>query len=111
MKAYDNLRIEPDEKELGMLSSKDKEIVKIKRQVLNLLIAGKAFPDLDRKLRSELTAMDGACILSADGTAVAFGAIIRSDPESSGGARGAACRTLSHYGMAIKISTDGYVEM
>ena len=49
--------------------------------------------------------------LSADGTAVAFGAIIRSDPESSGGARGAACRTLSHYGMAIKISTDGYVEM
>lgn len=111
LKAYDNLRIEPDEKELGMLSSKDKEIVKIKRQVLNLLIAGKAFPDLDRKLRSELTAMDGACILSADGTAVAFGAIIRSDPESSGGARGAACRTLSHYGMAIKISTDGYVEM
>ena len=78
-----------------MLSSKDKEIVKIKRQVLNLLIAGKAFPDLDRKLRSELTAMDG--------TAVAVGAIIRSDPESSGGARGAACRTLSHYGMAIKI--------
>ena len=111
LKAYDNLRIEPDEKELGMLSSKDKEIVKIKRQVLNLLIAGKAFPDLDRKLRSELTAMDGACILSADGTTVAFGAIIRSDPESSGGARGAACRTLSHYGMAIKISTDGYVEM
>lgn len=42
LKAYDNLRIEPDEKELGMLSSKDKEIVKIKRQVLNLLIAGKA---------------------------------------------------------------------
>lgn len=28
LKAYDNLRIEPDEKELGMLSSKDKEIVK-----------------------------------------------------------------------------------
>lgn len=55
--------------------------------------------------------MDGACILDAEGNVVSFGAIIRSDTESSGGARGAASRTLSHYGMAVKISTDGYVEL
>lgn len=45
------------------------------------------------------------------GDLISFGAIIRNDAVSSGGARGAASKTLSKYGLAIKISTDGYVEL
>lgn len=111
LKPYDDLLCNPPENCLDKLPLKDKEITQIKRQVIQTLINGKRFPDLDRKLRSELTAMDGACILDAEGNVVSFGAIIRSDTDSSGGARGAASRTLSHYGMAVKISTDGYVEL
>lgn len=111
LKPYDDLLRDPPENCLDKLPLKDKEITQIKRQVIKMLINDKRFPELDRKLRSELTAMDGACILDAEGNVVSFGAIIRSDTESSGGARGAASRTLSHYGMAVKISTDGYVEL
>lgn len=111
LKPYDDLLCDPPENCLDKLPLKDKEITQIKRQVIKMLINDKRFPELDRKLRSELTAMDGACILDAEGNVVSFGAIIRSDTESSGGARGAASRTLSHYGMAVKISTDGYVEL
>ena len=111
LKPYDDLLRDPPENCLDKLPLKDKEMTQIKRQVIKMPINDKRFPELDRKLRSELTAMDGACILDAEGNVVSFGAIIRSDTESSGGARGAASRTLSHYGMAVKISTDGYVEL
>lgn len=111
LKPHDNLLCEPDKTQMSSLSKKDAEIAEVKRQILNLLINGERFPTMDRKLRSELAAMDGACILDPQGTVISFGAIIRSDAESSGGARGAASRTLSNYGMAIKISTDGYVEL
>lgn len=89
----------------------DREMQKIKRKVIENLVNRKNFCQIDRKLRSELTAMDGACILDPNGNVISFGAIIRNDAESSGGARGAASKTLSRYGLAIKISTDGYVEL
>lgn len=49
--------------------------------------------------------------MNTKGDLISFGAIIRNDAVSSGGARGAASKTLSKYGLAIKISTDGYVEL
>ena len=75
------------------------------------LIAGKTFDRLDRKLRSELLGLDGACIIGCNGEVQAFGAIIRNKSGSLGGGRGAAARKLSEYGMAVKISTDGYIEL
>lgn len=75
------------------------------------MVGRKSICQLDRKLRSELTAMDGACILDLNGNVISFGAIIRNEAESSGGARSAACKTLSKHGLAVKISTDGYVEL
>lgn len=70
------------------------------------------FSEINRKLRSELIGLDGACILNKDGKMLTFGAIIQNDSGSSGGGRGAAAKKLSNYGgFAIKISTDGYIEV
>ncbi len=67
---------------------------------------------IDRKLRSEITGMDGASIVDENGKVISFGAIIKNNAGSSGGGRGAAAKSLSEYGgFAIKISTDGYIEV
>ncbi len=69
------------------------------------------FIKLDRKLRAEFVSMDGATILDKNGDVISFGAIIQNDSGSYGGGRGAAAKKLSNYGLAIKISTDGYIEV
>lgn len=80
--------------------------------MLSLLVDERSFTDLDRKLRTEIISMDGACILNAVGKVCAVGAIIRNDSGSSGGGRSAAAKKLSVYdGFAVKISTDGYIEL
>lgn len=83
----------------------------LKRNVLITLIDKKSFMQLDRKLRCELISLDGALILNKDGKICACGAIIKNDSGSTGGARGAASQKLSRYGFAVKISTDGYIEL
>ncbi len=84
----------------------------LKRKVMLGLVAERNFSELDRKLRTELISMDGACILDPKGNICAVGAIIRNDSGSSGGGRSAAARKLSKYGgFAVKISTDGYIEL
>ena len=55
--------------------------------------------------------LDGACVIDNIGQVYSFGAIIQNESGSSGGGRGAAAKKLSEYGMAIKISTDGYIEV
>lgn len=94
-------------------SIKQKELSKrlLKRNILQCLVQNRPFVKLDRKLRSELISLDGACILNTAGDICAFGAIIKNNSGSSEGGRGAAAKKLSDYGMAIKISTDGYVEL
>lgn len=87
------------------------DIRPLKRALLEKIIANKTFDELDRKLRGELLGLDGACILRADGRIHSFGAIIQNDSGSTGGGRGAAAKKLSSYGMAVKISTDGYIEV
>lgn len=69
------------------------------------------FIELDRKLRAEFVSMDGATILDKHGDVISFGAIIQNDSGSYGGGRGAAAKKLSKFGLAIKISTDGYIEV
>lgn len=95
------------------LTVNDNDIKKrvLKRTVLDNFIQEKTFERLDRKLRCELISLDGACILTTKGEICSFGAIIKNDSGSSGGGRGAASKKLSRFGMAIKISTDGYIEL
>lgn len=76
------------------------------RQIINC----KKFYELDRQLRQDLLAIDGATIVDSEGDIVAVGAIIQIEAGSSGGGRLAATKTLSKYGVAIKISADGMIE-
>ena len=101
-KITDELKDEPT-------SERDKRL--IKRKFIKKLISGNKFPEIDRKLRTELISMDGACIIDSNGNICAVGAIIKNKSGSSEGGRGAACKKLSEYGLAVKISTDGYIEM
>jgi hypothetical protein len=74
------------------------------------LINNRKFQELDRKLRLELMAIDGATVVDYDGRILAVGAIIKIEAGSSGGGRLAAAKMLSNYGIAIKISNDGSIQ-
>lgn len=82
----------------------------LKAKTLRKIINGRKFHELNRKLRQELVGMDGATIVDYDGTIVAIGAIIKIEAGSTGGGRLAATKTLSRYGVSIKISTDGVMQ-
>ncbi len=77
---------------------------------LKKLIVGKKFQELDRKLRQDLISIDGATIIDYDGTVLAVGAIVKIEAGSTGGGRLAAAKTLSNYGISIKISSDGTMQ-
>lgn len=82
----------------------------LKTATLQKLIDGKKFQELDRKFRQELIAIDGAVVIDYDGKILAVGAIIKIEAGSSGGGRLAAAKTLSNYGISIKISNDGTMQ-
>lgn len=82
----------------------------IKASTIRQLINGRKFPQLSRKFRQDLLAMDGATVIGYDGTIIAVGAIIKIEAGSSGGGRLAAAKTLSNYGVSIKISNDGSMQ-
>lgn len=81
-----------------------------KSNSLKQCIAGRKFHELNRKLRQELIAIDGATIIDCDGTIIAIGAIIQIEAGSTGGGRLAAAKTLAKYGVSIKISADGIMQ-
>lgn len=106
-----NNDLSPDNRISDKVLETDIEKKLLKRKVIKKLVNNKSFITMNRKLRSELISLDGACILDKDGNICAFGAIIQNDSGSSGGGRGAAAKKLSNNGFAIKISTDGYIEL
>lgn len=72
----------------------------------------KNFFELDRALRRELLELDGAMVLSSSGLIHVIGTIIKLDGSGSdGGGRTAAAAQLSKFGLSIKISQDGYVQL
>ena len=77
---------------------------------LKRIINGRKFHELDRKLRQELIGIDGATIVDYEGNILAVGAIIKIEAGSVGGGRLAAAKTLSNYGISMKISADGRIE-
>ncbi len=82
----------------------------LKTSVIKKLINGRKFQELDRKFRQELIAIDGAVVIDYDGKILAVGAIIKIEAGSTGGGRLAAAKTLSNYGISIKISNDGSMQ-
>ncbi|MCB1130028.1 MAG: hypothetical protein KDN05_02800 [Verrucomicrobiae bacterium] len=70
-------------------------------------VGGQLFHNLDRKLRQELVAIDGATLIDHNGVVLAVGAILNIPGGSSGGGRRAAAVELSKMGLGIKVSQDG----
>lgn len=89
--------------------------VHYKRYFLEDIIINKgSFDSLSRKARQELLGIDGATIISTEWKFITTGAIIDNQMEDNqdrhGGARTKIAMKLSDYGIAIKISADGYIE-
>jgi hypothetical protein len=81
-----------------------------KVRLLQRAIDGRPFHALDRRLRQEILAIDGATILDHNGQLLAAGAILKVPGGSSGGGRRAAAVALAAYGVGIKVSADGGIE-
>ena len=90
------------------LSPASPEVPSVKAQVL-MKTVGTHFARVDRRIRAELLALDGATLLGHDGQIMAVGAIVRIGAGSTGGGRLAAAKTLCQLGMAAKVSQDGTV--
>jgi len=79
----------------------------IKAKTLAPFVGVKKFQQLDRRLRQELVAIDGATLIDHKGTILAVGAILKIAGGSTGGGRLAAAKALSKLGVGIKVSQDG----
>ncbi len=97
-------KVAPEERDHTELKTSAKSIL------ISKIIAGQKFQSIDRRLRQELMAIDGATILGHDGKVLAVGAILNIAGGSTGGGRTAAAKELSKYGTGIKVSEDGYIE-
>jgi hypothetical protein len=78
-----------------------------KARAIARMVAGEKFQNLDRKLRQELVALDGATIISDEGDVLAVGTILKIPGGSEGGGRLAAAQALGKLGVGIKVSQDG----
>lgn len=78
-----------------------------KAKALTAMVAGRKFQDLDRRLRQELVAIDGATLIDRTGALLAVGAILKIPGGSTGGGRLAAAKALGKLGVGIKVSQDG----
>lgn len=99
----------------GLLSD---ENIDAKRTAIKSMISRedgngiKNFYELNRPLRRELMELDGATVFSKSGLIHAIGTIIKlNNSGSNGGGRTAAAMQLSEFGLAIKISQDGYIQL
>lgn len=70
-----------------------------------------SFFKIERVLRKEIIGLDGATVISLNGSFYCAGSIVSvSSDNSNGGGRSAAAKKLSLLGVGIKISEDGYIE-
>jgi len=100
-------RVSPDYVDSDDLLASD---TTYKNRLMALVIAGRRFQDLDRRVRLELLSLDGAMVLDRYGNIISVGTIIDVPAGSvGGGGRTAAAKRLSEIGLAVKISQDGRV--
>jgi hypothetical protein len=79
----------------------------VKAKAIRQMVGDKPFQKLDRRLRQELLAIDGATLLNHNGNVLAVGAILKISGGSTGGGRLAAAKAISNFGLGIKVSQDG----
>ncbi len=78
-----------------------------KAKAIARIVNTEKFHELDRTVRQELAAIDGATVIDHEGTIVAVGAILKIEGGSTGGGRTAAAKQLATLGLGVKISQDG----
>lgn len=107
----DRARVESDTDESDPLTEDEKKTDSFRLSVLNTLVGlDQPFHHLNSYLRRELVEMDGALILGADAKVYAVASIVNTNGASVlSGARTTAAVRLSQYGLAIKVSQDGYM--
>lgn len=93
------------------LQPNEKETDSFRITVLRQLIGqNRIFHSLNAYLRRELLEMDGSLILGSDGIIHAVASIVNTNGASvMSGARTTAAIRLSMFGLAIKVSQDGYM--
>jgi hypothetical protein len=75
------------------------------------LVPDRSVVSLGAYALATLAAIDGATIISKEGALLAYGAVVPSQPSEAEGARSAAARHLSEYGLVIKVSADGPIAL
>jgi hypothetical protein len=94
----------------GVVVNRDDHVQReesVKAKAIARMIENQQFHKLDRRLRQELVAVDGATVLSHDGDILAVGAILKIPGGSTSGGRLAAAKALSALGLGVKVSQDG----
>lgn len=98
----------------GNLPDSISEDSREKIQVLKYLLADnnsiRSFFEIEKPLRKEILSLDGATVVSLDGSFYCAGSIVSVPGGSSGGGRTAAAKQLAQIGVGIKVSEDGYIE-
>lgn len=94
------------------ISAESKEKMTIMSYLLSYKTSEmQSFFNIERVLRKEIIGLDGATVISLNGSFYCAGSIVAvTSGNSSGGGRTAAAKKLSILGVGIKISEDGYIE-
>lgn len=85
------------------------EISKIIKDRFDLSITGN-LPEGVSDESKEILSLDGATVVSLDGSFYCAGSIVAVPSGSSSGGRAAAAKRLAQMGVGIKVSEDGYIE-
>lgn len=102
--------LERNVKSFRDISNESKEKIIILSYLLSNDTGLCSFFEVDRVLRKETLGLDGATVVSLDGSFYCAGSIVEVPSGSSGGGRTAAAKKLANFGVEIKISEDGYIE-
>lgn len=92
------------------ISKESQEKIEILKYLLSDVRGVRSFFDVEKPLRREILGLDGATVVSLDGSFYCAGSIVSVPSGSSGGGRTAAAKKLAELGVGIKISEDGYIE-
>ena len=111
-----NIRLEDIHRPFSRLNRQQDQNKK-RFMIEDVIIKKNNFYEMSRKALQELMGIDGATVILTNGKFITTGAIIDNkckkefkDKETQGGARKKIAKKLSEYGLAIKISSDGYIE-
>lgn len=92
------------------ISENSKEKIEVLKYLLVDNNSIRSFFDIEKPLRKEILSLDGATVVSLDGSFYCAGSIVSVSGGSSGGGRTAAAQRLAEIGVGIKVSEDGYIE-